>query len=129
MMPPKEGSESENQPCKPALFMVHVSEMAEGPRPQRIPLIFYRTQTGNEPVREWLKGLDEVERHAIGKDLLAGAMAVAGGHAAMPADRQWLVGNPDGPADQKDGARADLPLPRALDRPARVHQEDAVNAG
>jgi phage-related protein len=38
--------------------------------PQKIPLIFYRTAAGSEPVREWLKGLDEAERHSIGKDLL-----------------------------------------------------------
>jgi phage-related protein len=40
------------------------------PRAAKIPLIFYRTAAGSEPVREWLKGLDEAERHAIGKDLL-----------------------------------------------------------
>ena len=44
--------------------------MTEGPGPQKIPLIFYRTAVGNEPVREWLKGLDEGERQAIGRDLL-----------------------------------------------------------
>lgn len=38
--------------------------------PRKIPLIFYRSQPGSEPVREWLKGLPEAERHAIGKDLL-----------------------------------------------------------
>jgi phage-related protein len=43
--------------------------MADAP-PQKIPLIFYRTAAGSEPVREWLKGLDEAERRAIGKDLL-----------------------------------------------------------
>ena len=43
--------------------------MAEA-SPPRIPLIFFRTLSGNEPVREWLKGLPEVERHAIGRDLL-----------------------------------------------------------
>ena len=40
------------------------------PQPQKIPLIFYRTAAGSEPVREWLKDLDEAERQAIGKDLL-----------------------------------------------------------
>lgn len=40
------------------------------PEPQKIPLIFFRTLAGSEPVREWLKGLAEVERRAIGKDLL-----------------------------------------------------------
>ena len=44
--------------------------MAEDPQPRKIPLIFYRASAGSEPVREWLKGLDAVERHAIGKDLL-----------------------------------------------------------
>ena len=40
------------------------------PPPQKIPLLFFRTGTGSEPVREWLKGLPEAERQAIGKDLL-----------------------------------------------------------
>ncbi len=37
---------------------------------QKIPLVFFRTNTGSEPVREWLKELDEVERREIGRDLL-----------------------------------------------------------
>ena len=44
--------------------------MAEGPQARKIPLIFYRRRPGIEPVREWLKELPEVERQAIGKDLL-----------------------------------------------------------
>jgi phage-related protein len=44
--------------------------MAEGLPPRKIPLIFYRTAAGSEPVREWLKGLAETERQAIGRDLL-----------------------------------------------------------
>src|SRR5260370_5118497 len=44
--------------------------MAEDPQPRKIPLIFYRLRPGVEPVREWLKGLPETERHAIGRDLL-----------------------------------------------------------
>jgi phage-related protein len=43
--------------------------MAEHSPPQRIPLIFFRTLAGGEPVREWLKGLDETERHTVGTDL------------------------------------------------------------
>ena len=38
--------------------------------PRKIPLVFFRTLAGGEPVREWLKGLPEAERHIIGKDLL-----------------------------------------------------------
>jgi hypothetical protein len=30
--------------------------MTDDPQPQKIPLIFYRTAAGSEPVREWLKG-------------------------------------------------------------------------
>jgi phage-related protein len=44
--------------------------MPDEPQPQKIPLIFYRTAAGSEPVREWLKGLPEAERQTIGKDLL-----------------------------------------------------------
>jgi phage-related protein len=43
---------------------------AENPEPQKIPLVFFRTPAGSEPVREWLKQLPQEERHAIGKDLL-----------------------------------------------------------
>ena len=39
-------------------------------RPQKIPLIFFRTLAGAEPTREWLKTLSEPERLAIGRDLL-----------------------------------------------------------
>jgi phage-related protein len=36
----------------------------------RLPVFFYRTEAGNEPVRVWLKGLDREDRKAIGIDLL-----------------------------------------------------------
>jgi phage-related protein len=45
-------------------------KMAGEQVPQKIPLIFFRTASGREPVREWLKGLDEADRKAIGNDLL-----------------------------------------------------------
>ncbi len=44
--------------------------MVENQQPQKIPLVFHRIGSGSEPVREWLKGLPEAERQAIGKDLL-----------------------------------------------------------
>ena len=44
--------------------------MAEDPKPQKIPLVFYRSRSGSESVRDWLKELPEAERQAIGKDLL-----------------------------------------------------------
>jgi phage-related protein len=44
--------------------------VAEGQQPRKVPLIFFRTLAGSEPVREWLKELPEEERQAIGKDPL-----------------------------------------------------------
>jgi phage-related protein len=34
-----------------------------------IPVVFYRTSTGVEPVRDWLRGLPEDDRRKIGVDL------------------------------------------------------------
>ena len=44
--------------------------MSEDRQAQKIPLVFFRTPAGHEPVRDWLKDLPEAERRAIGKDLL-----------------------------------------------------------
>ena len=33
-------------------------------------VVFYKTDTGNEPVREWLKGLPKEECKVIGADIL-----------------------------------------------------------
>jgi phage-related protein len=48
---------------------------------QKTPLFFYRNSSGNEPVREWLKTLGELDRLAIGQDL-------------MRAQWRWPVGMP-----------------------------------
>lgn len=41
-----------------------------GAGPAKIDLFFYRTENGNEPVREWLKDLDDADRRAVGLDLM-----------------------------------------------------------
>jgi hypothetical protein len=56
-------------------------QVPDDPPPRKILLIFFRADAGREPVREWLKGLPEAERHTIGKDLL---------RAQLP----WPVGMP-----------------------------------
>jgi phage-related protein len=38
--------------------------------PAKISLVFFQTAAGNEPVRNWLKGLPEMDRRVIGQDLL-----------------------------------------------------------
>jgi phage-related protein len=36
---------------------------------KRVPAIFYRTEAGREPVREWLKSLSPDDRKRIGEDI------------------------------------------------------------
>ncbi len=36
---------------------------------KRLPAHFYRSDSGREPVRDWLKGLDLADRKAIGEDI------------------------------------------------------------
>jgi phage-related protein len=85
--------------------------MAEDPQPKKIPLIFFRTAAGSEPVREWLRELPEVERQAIGKDLLRAQWRWPVG---MPLCRPlgsglWEVRTDS--ATETNGARVALPLP------------------
>jgi len=42
----------------------------QGLPPQKVPLIFYKTATGSEPVREWLQRFEQSDRQTIGRDLL-----------------------------------------------------------
>jgi phage-related protein len=35
-----------------------------------VPVRFYRSDTGREPVLEWLRGLDKEDRQTIGLDLM-----------------------------------------------------------
>ena len=36
---------------------------------KRVPAIFYRTEAGGEPLREWLKRLSAADRQRIGEDI------------------------------------------------------------
>jgi phage-related protein len=44
-------------------------------------VVFYKTETGNEPVREWLKSMPKEDRKTIGADILTAQYA-------------WPVGKP-----------------------------------
>src|SRR5262245_52561545 len=37
----------------------------------RVRVVFFKTATGREPVREWIKSLPREEQHIIGSDMLA----------------------------------------------------------
>jgi len=39
------------------------------PMNKKITVVFYRTEAGNEPVREWLLGLDKEDKQTIGADI------------------------------------------------------------
>jgi phage-related protein len=39
-------------------------------RARKILVAFYRTRSGAEVVRDWLRGLDAADRNAIGQDLM-----------------------------------------------------------
>lgn len=43
--------------------------MVDGVNPPRIELVFYQTDAGNVPVRDWLLGLPPANRREIGQDL------------------------------------------------------------
>jgi phage-related protein len=36
---------------------------------KRVPAIFFRTEAGNEPVREWLRSLSPSDRRTLGEDI------------------------------------------------------------
>ena len=38
--------------------------------PRPLPAVFFRTETGREPVREWLQDLPKTERKIIGVDIM-----------------------------------------------------------
>ena len=38
--------------------------------PRKVPVVFYGTRAGSEVVRDWLRGLPERDRNAIGQDLM-----------------------------------------------------------
>jgi phage-related protein len=46
-----------------------MAEEGEQGREPVLRVVFYRTEAGNEPVRQWLKALDRMDRKAVGEDL------------------------------------------------------------
>jgi phage-related protein len=51
-----------------------VSEKSKSPAEsanegKRVPVIFYRTEAGGEPVRQWLKELSREDRRRVGEDI------------------------------------------------------------
>jgi phage-related protein len=51
-------------PLKGVLFLVHLATSA-----QQISVLFFRSELGNEPVREWLKALPRHQRQVVGAEI------------------------------------------------------------
>src|SRR5260370_38989086 len=100
--------------------------MASEKTPRKIELVFFRNERGGEPVRDWLRSLDEAERRAIGTDLLRAQWRWP--VAVVPANGKRLVGGTNRFAGQPHGARFDLLLPRPTGGPAWIYQENASHA-
>ena len=49
---------------------------------KRVPAYFYRSDSGREPVREWLKSLKPADRKIIGEDIKDVEYFLAAWHAA-----------------------------------------------
>lgn len=47
-------------------FIRYTLDMASN---NKIRATFYRSASGDEPVREWLKALDKTDRHVVGEDI------------------------------------------------------------
>jgi len=103
--------------------------MTEDPTRQKIPLIFFRSGKGTEPVREWLRELPEAERQAVGKDLLRAQWHWPIGMPLCRTDGQRPLGDPHRSADETHGARDAVPVPRTFGGARRLHQENTGNAG
>lgn len=61
---------------------------------KRLPARSYRSNSGNEPVWEWLKGLDAEDRRIIGEDIKDGRVFVANWYAASATSWPGAMGNP-----------------------------------
>src|ERR1700716_2430150 len=90
-----------------------------------LPVAFFRTETGREPVREWLKSLARENRKIIGEDIKT--VRVAARNAVGPETRQRPVGGPRWTGGRHcKGAFYDRRA--ADDSSARLPQEVAQNA-
>jgi phage-related protein len=69
------------------LFWYGVSRLPDGLKP--IPLVFWRSATGREPVREWLSELSRANRRSVGRDI---AKAPYGWPVGLPLCRPLSAG-------------------------------------
>jgi antitoxin HicB len=90
-----------------------------------IPLVFWKSAGGHEPVREWLNELPREDQRTIGHDI---ARVQFGWPVGLPPDGKGLVGSALVASEQARGSRLVRLSRRHVDRPYSVHQEKADDA-
>src|SRR5438876_3022260 len=105
------------------MYLIWYTRVRREEAPQKIPLVFFRTSAGSEPVREWLTRIGAGRAPCDRERSVAGPVALAGGHASLPSDGKRSVGSANRPARKSHGARIDLPLPGPPRGPGRPYQK------
>jgi antitoxin HicB len=92
-----------------------------------IPVVFYRSAGGAEPVLDWLRHLPPDDRRAIGTDLATIQFGWPIGMPALPPIGSRLVGSPQHAAEPSYRPLAVFCPPGADRRGAWLYQENAEN--
>jgi hypothetical protein len=99
-------------------------------RLEPIPLSFWRSASGREPVRDWLNELPRENKRTIGRDIAKVQFGwLAGRAAALPHLERRLVGGALIASEQARGARLLWVSRGDADRAARRYQEGAQGSG
>ena len=85
---------------------------------KRLPAAFYRSPLGNEPVRDWLKGLDHADRKIVGDDI---RLVEFGWPLGMPLCRALGLGLWEVRSDVTDGKIARVIFCVAQERMVLLH--------
>lgn len=97
---------------------------------KRVPALFFCTEAGGEPVREWLRSLSPEDRKRIGEDIKS---VEYGWPVGMPQLQAFRKRHPRGANDCHSGQNCPSAFLHRQERPdgsaPRFHEEDQENAG
>jgi hypothetical protein len=95
---------------------------------KRLPAWFYRSDSGREPVREWLKELDLEDRRRIGEDIKDVEFAWPIGMTARTVASKRAMGSSESLTARTDSPRYFLRRAGLLGAASRVHEENPKDA-
>ena len=58
-----------------------------------LDVVFFKTEAGNEPVREWLRGLVREDRRTVGEDIKTAQLGWPLGMPLIRKNWEWLLGS------------------------------------